>query len=47
MCRQMSLRLFSIIVINIIIVVISAFAGCVPESFKLTELSTLLDIQMS
>ena len=45
MCRQM--RLFSIIELYIIIAVISASAGCVPETFKFIELSILLDIKMS
>ena len=38
--------IISIIVVNIIFV-ISAPAGCVPETFKFIELTTLLDIKMS
>ena len=38
--------IISIILVNIIFV-ISAPAGCVPETFKFIELTTLLDIKMS
>ena len=38
--------IISIILVNIIFV-ISAPAGCVPETFKFIELSTLPGIQMS